>query len=127
MDGAGQDRGHYLQGGEALLQGLAGQQHVGRLGHVRGVQVVVVGDGLQVVVLDSHQECQQGSLIDLEGFTKVPLLKYLECCTSQYPAILNHSGGRKYIQAPLIYIRQLKICKVLQLIFMHQCESYKPF
>ena len=50
MDGAGQDRGHYLQGGEALLQGLAGQQHVGRLGHIRGVQVVVVGNVLQRVL-----------------------------------------------------------------------------
>ena len=47
VDGAGQDGGHDLQGGEALGQGVAGQKEVSGLGHVRRVQVVVVGDGLE--------------------------------------------------------------------------------
>ena len=91
MDSTGQDGGHDLQWGEALLQCLAGQQQVGGLGHIRGVQVVVVGDGLQVVVLDGHQEGQQGSGINFECLTKVPLLEYLVSCASENSAVLNHS------------------------------------
>ena len=46
---AGEDGGHDLQRGEALGQGGAGQQQVGGLGHVCGVQVVVVWHSLNII------------------------------------------------------------------------------
>ena len=49
MHSAGEDGGHDLQRGEALGQGGAGQQQVGGLGHVCGVQVVVVWHSLNIL------------------------------------------------------------------------------
>ena len=46
-----------------------------RLGHVRCMQVVVVLDLLQVVVLQGHQEAEQGGGRDLEGAQEVSLLQ----------------------------------------------------
>ena len=46
-----------------------------RLGDVGCMQVVVVLDLLQVVVLQGHQEAEQGGGRDLEGAQKVSLLQ----------------------------------------------------
>ena len=46
-----------------------------RLGHVRCMQVVVVLDLLQVVVLQGHQEAEQGGGRDLEGVQEISLLQ----------------------------------------------------
>ena len=46
-----------------------------RLGDVGCMQVVVVLDLLQVVVLQGHQEAEQGGGRDLEGAQEVSLLQ----------------------------------------------------
>ena len=48
VDAAGEDGAEDLQRGEHLLQGGAAQQDVGGLGHVRCMQVVVVGNILNI-------------------------------------------------------------------------------
>ena len=48
VDAAGEDGAEDLQRGEHLLQRGAAQQDVGGLGHVRCVQVVVVGNILNI-------------------------------------------------------------------------------
>ena len=48
VDAAGEDGAEDLQRGEHLLQRGAAQQDVGGLGHIRRVQVVVVGNILNI-------------------------------------------------------------------------------
>ena len=58
-----------------LSKGSRVEKDMARLGDVRCVQVVVVLDLLQVVVLQGHQEAEQGGGRDLEGAQKVSLLQ----------------------------------------------------
>ena len=51
------------------------EKDVDRLGNVSCMQVVVVLDLLQVVVLQGHQEAEQGGGRDLEGAQEVSLLQ----------------------------------------------------
>ena len=51
------------------------QENVARLCDVGGMEVVVVLDLLQIVVLQGHQETQQGRTRDLERSQQVPLLE----------------------------------------------------
>ena len=51
------------------------QENVARLCDVGGMEVVVVLDLLQVVVLQGHQEAEQGGGRDLEGAQEVSLLQ----------------------------------------------------
>ena len=51
------------------------QENVARLCDVGGMEVVVVLDLLQVVVLQGHQETQQGRTRDLERSQQVSLLQ----------------------------------------------------
>ena len=51
------------------------QENVARLCDVGGMEVVVVLDLLQVVVLQGHQETQQGRTRDLERSQQVSLLE----------------------------------------------------
>ena len=51
------------------------QENVARLCDVGGMEVVVVLDLLQVVVLQGHQEAEQGGSWDLEGAKEVSLLQ----------------------------------------------------
>ena len=51
------------------------EKDVDRLGDISCMQVVVVLDLLQVVVLQGHQEAEQGGGRDLEGAQEVSLLQ----------------------------------------------------
>ena len=58
-----------------LSKGSRVEKEVARLGDVGCMQVVVVLDILQVVVLQGHQEAEQGGSWDLESAKEVPLLQ----------------------------------------------------
>ena len=58
-----------------LSKGGRVEKDMARLGDVGCMQVVVVLDLLQVVVLQGHQEAEQGGGRDLEGAQQVSLLQ----------------------------------------------------
>ena len=58
-----------------LLKGRRVEEDMTRLGDVGCMEVVVVLDILQVVVLQGHQEAEQGGSWDLEGAKEVSLLQ----------------------------------------------------
>ena len=58
-----------------LSKGGRVEKDVARLGDVSCMQVVVVLDLLQVVVLQGHQEAEQGGRRDLERAQQVSLLQ----------------------------------------------------
>ena len=58
-----------------LSKGSRVEKEVARLGDVGCMEVVVVLDILQVVVLQGHQEAEQGGSWDLEGSKEVSLLQ----------------------------------------------------
>ena len=62
------------------------EEDVARLCDVGGMEVVVVLDLLQVVVLQGHQEAEQGGGRDLEGAQEVPFLQDPETQDSRIAA-----------------------------------------
>ena len=58
-----------------LSKGSRVEKDMARLGDVGCMQVVVVLDLLQVVVLQGHQEAEQGGGRDMEGVQQVSLLQ----------------------------------------------------
>ena len=58
-----------------LSKGSRVEKDMARLGDVRCVQVVVVLDLLQVVVLQGHQEVDQGPPRDTERSRDIPILE----------------------------------------------------
>lgn len=57
------------------LQSRCGQQHVRRLDHVCGVDVVVVGHICMVMILQSHHEGDESVRWNLEGLQQLSLLQ----------------------------------------------------